>query len=226
MKAIVLHIYCKHANVLGRGSKAEQFETANHIVINDPLPEELHGGTSLDAAISKHDSHESINLITRNVTLTEQFRFKRVTHNEVLTRLTKINVKKAVGPDGIPPKLHVLKIGAPSIAPFLTNMINKSIDLSIYPSDFKEAYLSPVFKKDDHLNKLNFRPISLLKVMSKIHEGMLSEQLLSGVPDFFDRNKSLSGGDLSHYQVPHCIRVFFYFVWFVFIHHNFQFYFE
>ena len=42
----------------------------------------------------------------------------------------------------------------------------------------------------------------------------------------FDRNKILSGGDLSHYQVPHCIRVFFYFVWFVFIHNNFQFYFE
>ena len=52
-----------------------------------------------------------------------------------------------------------------------------------------------------------------------------SYALLSGVPDFFDRNKILSGGDLSHYQVPHCIRVFFYFVWFVFIHHNFQFYF-
>ena len=50
--------------------------------------------------------------------------------------------------------------------------------------------------------------------------------LLSGVPDFFDRNKILSGGDLSHYQVPHCIRVFFYLIWFVFIHHNFQFYFE
>ena len=47
---------------------------------------------------------------------------------------------------------------------------------------------------------------------------------LSGVPDYFDRNKILSGYDLSHYQVPHCIRVFFYLVWFVFIHHNFQIY--
>ena len=55
---------------------------------------------------------------------------------------------------------------------------------------------------------------------------LIFSQFLSGVPDFFDRNKILSGGDLSHYQVPHCIRVFFYFVWFVFIHHNFQFYFE
>ena len=43
---------------------------------------------------------------------------------------------------------------------------------------------------------------------------------LSGVPDYFDRNKILSGYDLSHYQVPHCIRVFFYFVWFVFIHRS------
>ena len=36
--------------------------------------------------------------------------------------------------------------------------------------------------------------------------------LLSGEPDYFGRNKILSGYDLSHYQVPHCIRVFFYFV--------------
>ena len=57
----------------------------------------------------------------------------------------------------------------------------------------------------------------------RVSNGKLS---LSGVPDFFDRNKILSGYDLSHYQVPHCIRVFFYFVWFVFIHHNFQFNFK
>ena len=52
------------------------------------------------------------------------------------------------------------------------------------------------------------------------------QPLLSGVPDYFDRNKILSGYDLSHYQVPHCIRVFFFFVWFVLIHHNFQSYFK
>ena len=55
---------------------------------------------------------------------------------------------------------------------------------------------------------------------------LLTMNYLSRVQDLFDPKKILSGGDLSHYQVPHCIRVFFYFVWFVFIHHNFQFYFE
>ena len=50
--------------------------------------------------------------------------------------------------------------------------------------------------------------------------------LLSGVPDLWDRNKILRCVVLSHLHVPDCIWVFFYFVWFVFIHHNFQFYFE
>ena len=64
----------------------------------------------------------------------------------------------------------------------------------------------------------------LVTIANHFHYKLLV--LLSGVPDFFDRNKFLNGGDLSHYQVPHCIRVFFYFVWFVFIHHNFQFHCE
>ena len=49
---------------------------------------------------------------------------------------------------------------------------------------------------------------------------------LSGVPDLWDHNKIIRGGDLSHLHVPNCIWVFFYFDWFVFIHHNYQFYVE
>ena len=37
---------------------------------------------------------------------------------------------------------------------------------------------------------------------------MLLKQLLSGMPDYFGRNEILSGYDLSHYQVPHCIKSF------------------
>ena len=45
-------------------------------------------------------------------------------------------------------------------------------------------------------------PVSLSTVV------ISSQMLLSGVPDYFDRNKILSGYDLSHYQVPHCIKSF------------------
>ena len=47
---------------------------------------------------------------------------------------------------------------------------------------------------------------------------------LSGVPDYFGRNKIRVAVICPIIQVPHCIRVFFYFVWFVFINHIFQFY--
>ena len=57
------------------------------------------------------------------------------------------------------------------------------------------------------------------------HDCLLN-RLLSGVPDYFGRNKILSGYDLSHIKCLTVLRVFFYFVWFMFIHHNFQFYFE
>ena len=48
--------------------------------------------------------------------------------------------------------------------------------------------------------------------------------LLSGVPDYFDRNKISSGGDLSHYSSASLLEFSFIFVWFVFINHIFQFY--
>ena len=50
--------------------------------------------------------------------------------------------------------------------------------------------------------------------------------LLSGEPDYFGRNKISSGGDLSHYSSASLYWVFFYFVWFVFINHIFQLYYE
>ena len=63
-------------------------------------------------------------------------------------------------------------------------------------------------------------------MVAKLNEIPNFLKLLSGVPDYFDRNKILSGYDLSLIKCLTVLRVFFYFVWFVFIHHNFQFYFE
>ena len=97
---------------------------------------------------------------------------------------------------------------------------------NVFPDILKLADVSPNYKKSDNLVKGNYRPVSVLTTLSKLYESTMNDQLLSGEPDYFGRNKILSGYDLSHYQVPHCIRVFFYFVWFVFIHHNFQFYFK
>ena len=44
--------------------------------------------------------------------------------------------------------------------------------------------------------------------MSHLLLYVLSLILFTGVPDYFYRNKILSGYDLSHYQVPLCIKSF------------------
>ena len=59
-----------------------------------------------------------------------------------------------------------------------------------------------------------------------MHLALCTMPLLSGVPDYFDRNKILSGCDLSHYQVPHCITSFLLFCLICVYSSQFSIYFE
>ena len=48
----------------------------------------------------------------------------------------------------------------------LTTIINNCLKEGLYPNGLKLAEVSPVFKKDDDLNKKNCRPVSILSHMS------------------------------------------------------------
>ena len=72
------------------------------------------------------------------------------------------------------------------MAPPIATLVNMSIQQCLFPNCLKNAELSPVFKKDDSMNKTNFRPVSILVCFSKIFEKLYCDQLL----DFF--NKVLS----------------------------------
>ena len=47
---------------------------------------------------------------------------------------------------------------------------NFSVISGIYPDNLKYADVSPAFKKGDHLDKENYRPVSILPAISKIFE--------------------------------------------------------
>ena len=49
----------------------------------------------------------------------------------------------------------------------------------------KNTYIYPIFKKDDPLDKTNYRPISILPTVSKIFKIILLTQLLSFSINFF-----------------------------------------
>ena len=82
---------------------------------------------------------------------------------------------KAVGLDNIPARL--LKDAADTVAKPLTIILNASLQSGRVPDDWKAARVSPLFKKGKAEDMDNYRPISILPVLSKILEGAVHRQL-------------------------------------------------
>ena len=76
--------------------------------------------------------------------------------------------KKAPGNDKMPMK--VLQKCAKYIAPDIAKLINDSFKKCISPDDLKFAEVSSLFKRNDALNKSNYRPVSVFIALSKIYE--------------------------------------------------------
>ena len=70
-----------------------------------------------------------------------------------------------------------MKIAKEKITEPIRNCINSSISTGIFPDELKIADIVPVFKKEDQNDKTNYRPISLLPLISKIFEKFLYQQI-------------------------------------------------
>ena len=103
------------------------------------------------------------------------FSMKSLTVYAVYKKLKAINERKAGGLDKIPCKL--LRISAEIVAPSLTQIFNKTISTSIFPTDWKLARVTPIFKKGKKDDMNNYRPISVISVVAKIFEKFTFEQL-------------------------------------------------
>ena len=51
-----------------------------------------------------------------------------------------------------------------------------SIDSGIVPDDMKSAQVSPIYKKSSPLEVCNYRPVSILNVVSKVLERSVYNQ--------------------------------------------------
>ena len=89
-----------------------------------------------------------------------------VTVGYVETQLKLLDTTKATGIDNM--NATYLKLSAAVIAPVLTHIFNCSIKPSVFPSAFKAANVTPIYKKGDKFDKTNYRPISILPVVSLI----------------------------------------------------------
>ena len=110
---------------------------------------------------------EAVQKYYENINLDEKsFSFRSTTQASVLKLLEEVNASKSAGIDNLAGKF--LKEGAPALASPLTDLCNLSISLSSFPDDCKIAKLKPLYKKETKTKPKDYRPISLLPLISKV----------------------------------------------------------
>ena len=126
----------------------------------------------LEKINDKYENHPSVKDIKDRISESISFSFAKASVCDIIKIIKGLDPKSATGFDTIPPKLVILSSDA--IAEPLTQLINvTTIDSHLFPTCEKVASVTPAFKKDDRLNKENYRPISVLNVFSKIFERFL-----------------------------------------------------
>lgn len=107
----------------------------------------------------------------------QQNRFKPspVDCETVILTVKNLKGSSAYGSDGI--SLRFIKDSLYMIAFYVTIIINTSIVTNTYPALWKLSHVVPIFKSGDRDEVSNFRPISLLPVLSKILEKIIANQL-------------------------------------------------
>ena len=110
----------------------------------------------------------------------------KVTSNGVIKLLSNLKINKATGPDLVP--AFVLKTAASEIAPALTILFQQSLDTGIVPTDWKNAWVVPIFKKGEKHQASNYRPVSLTSITCKVLEHIVH----SNVMQHFDQHHILN----------------------------------
>ena len=108
--------------------------------------------------------------------------FQPVTVSQISHFLHGLSGNKATGIDKISCK--IIKLAAPVISDSLTLICNQAITLSSFPDEWKIARVVPLYKNGQRNIPGNYRPISVLPVISKIMERIVHDQLYNYLTKF------------------------------------------
>ena len=98
-----------------------------------------------------------------------------VNEDFIYKELCKLSPSKSYGTDNIPARF--VKDAASVFKKPIGHIINLSIEKNVAPKDLKNAQVVPLFKKNKRSEVGNYRPISVLSVVSKILERAVYRQL-------------------------------------------------
>ena len=136
-------------------------------------------------AIMKWRNNPSVLAITTVRENRERFTFSSVTLADVAKEINNLNSTKAIQEADIPVKL--LKYNNDFFAAYIAKYFNVSLKGAKFPNCLKLASITPVFKKNSCTSKNNYRPGSVLPVISKIFERIICIQLSAFFEEIFSK---------------------------------------
>ena len=122
-----------------------------------------------------------------NVCENENLQNVTITEENLLCILKDLDTTKAIGPDNISPVF--LKECRNEVKESLCILFNKSFSDGICPSEWKQANIVPVYKGKDAKDVSNYRPISLLSVVSKLAERCLYNHIYPHISDLLCKSQ-------------------------------------
>ena len=132
------------------------------------------GVDRIDNIIKRYKNHPSIKNIKAKCNSVRIFSFQPISVDDVKTVIRDLKNNKSAGGEI---QIQILKESEFTFG-ILTNCINKSIETGCFPDSLKVKNITVIFKKDDLLDKANFRPVSILPLISKVYERLIYNQLL------------------------------------------------
>ena len=96
---------------------------------------------------------------------------------EISSVIRKLSDGKAMGLDNV--SNEMLKVAGHTCLPFLTALFNKIYATSSFPTPWKKAYITTLYKKGAKNDPANYRPISITSCFGKIFTSFLSVRLMS-----------------------------------------------
>lgn len=94
----------------------------------------------------------------------------------LLKELQGLDLNKGPGPDGIP-TIFLRNVSCYIVDPLLT-IFNRSLKEGYFPSNWKTSNITPIFKNGDRSKVENYRGISMLSVIPKLFEKLVTEQIV------------------------------------------------
>ena len=108
--------------------------------------------------------------------------YVKVKNKFTLKEINRLDTKKAGMENDIPTKILIETND--NVSPLLSTIYNNAKNAAQYPINLKLSDVTPIIKKDETTLMKNYRPVSLIPIVSKLFERDMYDQIISYIDKY------------------------------------------